>query len=209
MKILIFGASGLTGIQLTQRALEKGHDVTAFVRTPENFHLHHPNLTIFKGDVTDADAVERTLENQEAVICALGAKTPFIRDPALITGIKNIVNAMHKKSVKRFVYLSFIGVDNNKKGLGFLVNYIMPLILNNATQDHKIKENIIESSDLDWTIVRAPKLTNGNFTGKYRVGESILPNSLLFTISRKDLSEFMLSAAEQGLYIKQKPRIMY
>ncbi|ESU21195.1 hypothetical protein FEDK69T_25620 [Flavobacterium enshiense DK69] len=209
MKILIFGASGLTGLQLTQQALEKGHQVTAFVRTPENFHLHHPNLTVFKGDVTDTNAVERSIENQDAVICALGAKTPFIHDPALITGIKNIVKAMDTKSVKRFVYLSFIGVDDNKKGLGFLVNYIMPLILSKATQDHKIKENIIESSDLDWTIVRAPKLTNGKFIGEYNVGEAILPNSLLFTISRKDLSEFMLSVAEQGLYIKQKPRIMY
>lgn len=209
MKILIFGASGLTGLQVTQEALEKGHYVTAFVRTPENFHLHHPNLTIFKGNVTDADAVDRSLENQEVVICALGAKTPFISDPTLIAGVDNIAKAMKSKSVKRFVYLSYIGVDENKEGLGFLTKYIMPLILNKATQDHKSKENIIENSSLDWTIVRAPKLTNDKFTGKYRVGESIMPNSLLFTISRKDLAQFMLSAAEQNQYIKQKPRIMY
>ncbi|UOK41848.1 MULTISPECIES: NAD(P)-dependent oxidoreductase [Flavobacterium] len=209
MKILIFGASGLTGLQLTQQAVEKGHQATAFVRTPENFHLQNPNLTVFKGDVTDVDAVEHSIENQDAVICALGAKTPFISDPALIAGINNIVNAMKSKAVKRFVYLSFIGVDDNKKGFGFLANYIMPLILEKATQDHKTKEKIIESSDLDWTIVRAPKLTNGKFTGEYRVGESILSNSLLFTISRKDLAQFMLSVAEQNQYIKQKPRIMY
>ncbi|HSD14162.1 MAG TPA: SDR family oxidoreductase [Flavobacterium sp.] len=209
MKILVFGASGLTGLQLTQEALEKGHHVTAFVRTPENFHLQNPNLTVFKGDITDATTVERSLENQDAVICALGAKTPFISDPILITGINNIVNSMKSKSVKRFVYLSFIGVDDNKKGLGFLMNYIMPIILKKATEDHKTKETIIENSDLDWTIVRAPKLTNDKFTGIYRTGESILPNSLLFTISRKDLADFMLTAAEQGQYIKQKPRIMY
>lgn len=209
MKILIFGASGLTGLQLTQQALEKGHQVTAFVRTPENFHMQHQNLTVFKGDVTDAAAVEQSIENQDEVLCVLGAKTPFINDATLITGVKNIVKAMESKSVKRFIYLSYIGTDDNKEGLGFLTKYVMPIILNKATQDHKTKENIIEKSGLDWTIVRAPKLTNDKFTGRYRTGEAILPNSILFTISRKDLADFMLTTAEKNQYIKQKPRIMY
>lgn len=209
MRIIIFGASSLTGIELTKLALDKGHYVTAFVRNPEKFHIHNPNLSVVKGNVTDTNAVERAIANQDVAICALGAKSPFRNDFSIIEGIKNIVSAMETQSVKRFVYLSFIGLDDNRKELGFLANRIMPIVLRKVIQDHTAKEKIIVNSRLDWTIVRAPKLTNDKSTGKYRAGERILPNSLMIKISRKDLAEFMLSAAGQNQYIKQKPRIMY
>lgn len=35
MKIAVLGATGPSGIQLVQEALERGHEVTAIVRNPE------------------------------------------------------------------------------------------------------------------------------------------------------------------------------
>lgn len=39
--LLIFGATGATGRKVTERALELGHRVTAFVRTPAKLGLEH------------------------------------------------------------------------------------------------------------------------------------------------------------------------
>ena len=35
MKIIIFGATGTVGQELVKQAVEKGYEVTAFVRNPE------------------------------------------------------------------------------------------------------------------------------------------------------------------------------
>ncbi len=59
MRILIFGASGRTGRPLVEQALERGHEVTAFVRDPVRLALEHGRLRVVSGDVTDAVAVYR------------------------------------------------------------------------------------------------------------------------------------------------------
>ena len=46
MKITIFGATGRTGQNLVKKALEAGHEVTAYVRTPSKLTAEHGNLTV-------------------------------------------------------------------------------------------------------------------------------------------------------------------
>ena len=76
MKIVVFGASRGAGFEVVKQALEAGHHVTAFVRTPEKFTLKHANLTVFQGDALDAVAVEKAISGQEAVVSALGPTRP-------------------------------------------------------------------------------------------------------------------------------------
>ena len=71
MQIIIFGASGGTGLEVVKQALEAGHVVTAFVRTPTKISIQHPNLTLFEGDVMNAEAVEKAITGQDAVISVL------------------------------------------------------------------------------------------------------------------------------------------
>ena len=186
MRLLIFGASGKTGLQLTRQALDKNYIVTAFVRNPLLFPIQHNNLHIIKGNVADYKPVFQAIRNQDAVISALGAKSPFKNDGILIKGIENIVNAMERDAIKRLVYLSFLGVKENRKELGFVVNYLIPVFLKKVIQDHEAKESIIINSNLDWTIIRPPRLTDGKQTGNFRHGEHILPKSFLMKISRAD-----------------------
>jgi putative NADH-flavin reductase len=209
MNILIFGASGATGIELVNQALSRGHFVTAFVRNPAKIQQSHERLKIVQGDVTDYASVERAVAGQEAVFCALGASTPRKRDAALIDGIRNIIQAMENNNVPRFIYLSFLGVSEGRKGLGFFVNYIVVPLLHNVVADHEVKEAIVKQSRLDWTIARPPRLTNGPRTGKYRSGEDIKPQSLILTISRADLADFMLEQLSGTGYSRKAPRVMY
>ena len=208
MKVLVFGASGATGYNLVSQALEKGHHVRAFVRDPSKLKIENKNLSIFQGDVSNYQQVEDAVKEQEAVISALGASTPFKRNFTLIKGIENIVEAMTKFQVERLVYQSFLGVKEHRKELGFLLDHIISILLKASIQDHEVKENVITSSTLDWTIVRCPTLTNGPWTGKYIEGERIRSASILPSLSRPDVADFMLKELQAKKYIRKKPRIM-
>lgn len=209
MKILIFGASGATGSNLVSQALRQEHIVTAFVRTPSRVKLRHDKLHIFQGDVSDYQQVADALTNQEIVLSALGASSPFKRDLKLIIGMQNIVAAMSRKRTSRLIYQSFLGVRDDRKELGLMVNVIMPVLLKSVIKDHEIKEDVIVKSNLDWTIVRCSVLTNGPLTVKYRTGEHISSSSVIPFISRADVADFMLKQMGDKTYLHKKPRIMY
>lgn len=209
MNIIIFGASGLTGHELVKQALQQGHHVTAFVRTPAKLDIKHNNLFIFKGNVFDYKAVEDAVRGNDAVLCALGASTPFKRDPILVEGVRNIIDAMKQSGAQRLIYLSFIGVRESRKGLGFFINYFLVPLLKNVIIDHEEKEKLIKESHVNWTIVRPPKLTNGKHTGIYRFGEHVQPNSLILFISRADLADFMLRQLNDNSFIRKAVSVMY
>jgi putative NADH-flavin reductase len=209
MKILIFGASGATGRHLVSQALRSGHLVTAFVRNASKLPIDHENIKIVSGDVTDSQLVENAITNQEVILSALGASTPFKRDFKLINGIQNIVAAMKKQNVRRLIYQSFLGVREYREELGFVINTVTSFVLKSAILDHEAKENIITASGFDWTIVRCPMLTNGTLKGKYRTGERIVSSSILPTISRADVAEFMLTQMTDKKHFHKKPRVLY
>jgi putative NADH-flavin reductase len=63
-------------------------------------------------------------------------------------------------------------------------------------------ENVFERSELDWTMVRPPELTNKPYTGRYRVREGHLP-LFGFRISRADVADFMIRAVENQFAIRK------
>lgn len=206
----MFGASGATGRLLVTQALERRHQVTAFVRTVNVPLAEASKLTIVRGDVRDGDAVEASVARHDAVVCALGAATPLRRDPVLIEGIRNIVEAMERHGVRRLVYLSFLGVREGRPQLSALGRRVVaPLLMRNVVADHEAKERIIRASALDWVIVRPPRLTNAGRRGTYRSGLNILANSVVPHISRADLADFMLRQITEDTYVRQAPAVMY
>ncbi len=209
MNITIFGASGLTGHELVYQALQQGHHVKAFVRNPSKLQVKHDNFLLFKGEILDYSAVVTAIKGQDAVFCALGASTPLKQDPVIIEGVINIIGSMEQLSVQRFIYLSFLGVKESRENLGFFVNWIVAPLLRNVIADHEKKEKIIKQSQLNWTIIRPPRLTNGPYKGIYLFGEQVRPKSLILKISRADLADFMLRQLKDNSFIKKAPLVMY
>ena len=54
-------------------------------------------------------------------------------------------------------------IDHLMRGI---MKIAVPKVLNDAIAHHQV----LEQSDLDWMIVRGPRLTLGEKTGKYRIG---------------------------------------
>ena len=56
-------------------------------------------------------------------------------------------------------------------------------------------EHVFQESQLDWTFVRPPELTDGPRTGTYRMRDGHLPR-FGFRISRADVADCMIKAVE-------------
>lgn len=209
MNILIFGATGATGKELVKQALEQGHTVTAFMRTPAKLKITHHNLKLVKGDLADLSSVEDAVKGQDAVLSALGASSPFRYDQSVVDGVRNIIKTMGQSAVKRFIYLSFAGVRESRKQGGFLIRYIAPMLLKTEISGHEAREKMLRHSSLAWTIVRAVTLTNGVKIGAYRSGEGISSNSFTATISRADVAHFMLKQMNDNRFERKAATIMY
>ena len=134
----------------------------------------------------------------------------FRRTSKLSDGTKNIVRAMEKLGVKRFVCESSLGIGDSKGQLGLLFNYLMiPLFLRNIFADKEVQEQVIKQSNLDWVIVRPGRLTNGPRTGNYKSGFSTSDTSIQAKISRADVADFMLQQLTAEAYLKKTPGLSY
>lgn len=209
MNVLVFGASGATGRQVVKHALDCGHSVRAFVREPDKLQIEQARLATMVGDVTEYASVEHAVRDADVVASALGSGNSLASHPALIDGVQNIVRAMEQAGVRRFVYLSMLGVDGSGRQLGLVDRYVvLPLLLRNVMHDHAEKETIIQRSALDWVIVRPPRLTNGRYTGRYRRGEDIREKTLLASISRADVADFMVKQFTDDRYVHRTPAVL-
>ncbi|HKS06495.1 MAG TPA: SDR family oxidoreductase [Gemmatimonadaceae bacterium] len=207
MNLLIFGASGHTGRHVIREALARGHRVSAFARDPEKLGDFGAALSLIRGDVGDATAVAQAVPGHDAVVSTLGVGTPLRHDPKVIAGIEHILAAMQVAKLKRLIYQSFIGVEDSRAAVGFVLRFIAPLPLRHEIADHEVKEALIKASATDWTIVRPPKLTNGPRT-TYRVGLDITTRVPVPTLSRASVAHFIVNELEAPQYIRKVARLL-
>jgi putative NADH-flavin reductase len=207
MRIIIFGATGSIGRLLVEQALAKGHMVTAFLRDPSKLSISHSNLKEIQGDVLSFATVEDAIRNQDVVFCALGDGN---KGKLRAEGTKNILLAMQKTGVNRFICQTSLGVGDSRSNLNFFWKHIMfGLLLKKAYQDHETQEKYIMQSTLDWVIVRPAAFTNGPHTGRYRHGFNADDKTITLKISRADVADFMLRQITDNRYIRKTPGLSY
>lgn len=203
MNIVVFGANGPTGRQVTEQALTEGHTVTAVTRHPADFPLGHPSVRVRGADVLDPVAVERAVEGQEVVISVLG--TPYTRDPVSVysDGITHITQAMTKHGIRRLVCVSStVLFDVPAPGETFFFRKVLePLVARTVGRtvydDMRRMERIVCDSDRAWTVLRPAGLFDAEAVSDYRVATSRLPGR--FT-SRADLGDALLREATGDLH---------
>ncbi len=196
MRMLIIGATGPTGRELVVQALARGHVVTALARDPDRLKVRHENLTVVKGDVLDPAAVEAVVAGQEAVVSALGHKRWMMPTRILSAGTRNIVAAMQRRGVRRYVGMTSLGVGDSWWRMGlYYTLFVLPVILQFYFWDKRRQEKVVEESALDWTIVRPGALTNGKPRGVWRQGRGIGNPLWTVRIARADVAAFLLDLA--------------
>ena len=199
MKLFILGATGKTGTQLIEVGLARGHEVTAFVRSPAKITRAHPRLRVQAGDPHSVDQLARSLPGHDVVLSALGVRPPeAFRSHTLVEECAaSTVAAMARAGVRRLVLVS-VAVLFPEKGLRFAV---FRWILRQIMRDAGTAEEIVRATPLDWTIARPPRLTGGSDAG-YRSREGALPEGG-FSMSYRALAAFMLDAIEQRAHVHE------
>jgi putative NADH-flavin reductase len=206
MRLLIFGPTGGTGRELVRQALDGGHSVTAFTRHSASLD-ERDNLQVVAGDVLDTAAVERAVPGHDAVLCAIG-KPATSPGTVRSEGTRNIVRAMESAGPARLIVQSTIGIGDTHALLPPLYRYVLvPTLLRRTFAEHTRQEAVVRGSKLDWTIVRAAALTDGERTGRYHHGTN--GRQIEFEISRADVAEFTLALLTGDDHLRQTPMISY
>lgn len=209
MKLLVFGATGPTGRELVSQALGQGHEVTAFARKPDAVPAYQGKLRVAQGDtMRDPQSVTEALRGQDAAVSALGLGKVFFPNRLMERSMQNIVPAMERAGVKRFVLMSAFGVGETARDAPLLPRLMYATLLSALFADKERGEEELRKSSLDWTIVYPVMLTDGPVTGKYRAAER-LELSGLPTISRADVAHFMLGELAKPAYVRRAVELSY
>lgn len=209
--LLVFGATGGTGSEVVKQAISKGFLVTVIVRDPSAIALRHPALTICKGDVMQPLTFENEVAGKTAIISCLGTGNSLKATRIYSQGIENIINAMEAAQVTRLICISAGALYTNCE-MGFFTRIfaasVLQRILRNVYADMRLMERIVEESDINWSIVRPPMLTDKNFTGRYRTAVNAHVKRP-FSIARADLAHYLLSVVNNPDTFKSILEIAY
>jgi putative NADH-flavin reductase len=192
MRIALFGATGRTGRQFLEQADAAGHEITAVVRDPGSL-TDRPRLSVVVANVMDPDAVGPHVAGQEAVVTTIGPRQA--RNPTSVQteSTASIVSAMRHNGVRRLVVVSNSGMVTTGDGpvTRMAAKPILRRLLRHTWDDMRRMEDLVRASELDWTIVRPPMLTDGRRTGTYRFA---LDRNVRggFRVSRADLADGIL-----------------
>lgn len=164
MDVLVTGGTGFVGQYLCTELAERGHDVTALARTPEEIP---EDVEIAVGDVTAYDSIVDAFEGQDAVVNLVALPPMFtpsggneMHERVHVGGTENCLRAAEEHGVDRFVQMSALGADP-------------------AGETHYIRakgraEALVRDSDLDWTIFR-PSIVFGDGSGFLRFVRLLTP----------------------------------
>ena len=197
MKLLILGATGHTGRELVDLALARGHWVTAYVRSPRKLDRSEPRLLVKQGDVLEVDRLTEALLGQDAVVSALGlpAKQALRPSSFMAESMASTVAAMKRAEVQRLAVMS-AAVLFPMRGLFYA---FFRWLLQHHARDLSAMESLLRATDLDWTIVRPPRLVNGPAVAP-RIAVAGLPLRGRL-ISFRSVAAFMLDCLERAEHV--------
>ena len=209
MNITIFGGTGETGLLVVKRILEKGYNATVFARTPSKITFTHEHLSVVKGEISDYNAIEPVIKTANAVISILGP-TGKMKGLPVSSGLKNIIAAMGKNNVRRLIATATPSYQdaNDKYQLSFhLAIFMIKKLQGDVYEDIQELGKAVTASQLDWTLVRLPMLSNKPAKGKINAGYTGNDNVSLFSLTREDLADFLVKQIEDKEFIRKAPVI--
>jgi putative NADH-flavin reductase len=202
LKLVVLGATGGTGLELVRQAVGRGHFVTAFVRSPERLKEFQAHIDIKQGELLNSASLQQVMQGQDAVLSGFGPRVPISKADAnlLERFARALTTAMPRAGVRRVIVESVAFLFKNSI---FPPAYLLGrLLFPRTVADASEMERIFASTDLDWTMVRPPELTDKPYTGKYRMREGHLPRFGL-KVSRADVADLMIKLAENHAAIRK------
>lgn len=148
--VLIIGATGTIGGAVRQNLLKNTDDkLTLFARSAGRLNASDRETAI-SGDVTKDADLDKAIAGQDAVFVALSGNLEKFAE--------KIVEAMDRNNVSRLLFITSMGIYNEiPASVGAGGN----LESNPMLQSYRNAADVVESSDLNYTVIRPGWFTNG------------------------------------------------
>lgn len=172
-KVIVIGASGSLANYVID-TLQKVPNVhlTLLARNKSRIENDTTNATVVEADVMDYDKLKKAIAGQDIVYVNLAGNLEAMA--------KNIVKAMAETGVKRIIAISSIGIYNTP---------LKPVLI-----PYRKLADVIESTDLDYTILRPEWFTNANEVN-YAITRKGEPETGS-AISRKSIAAFIANLVQ-------------
>jgi len=196
MRLFVLGATGRTGAEIIALAQTRGHQVTAFVRSPQKLKPA-PSLTIVRGDPLRPETITAALPGHDAVLSAIGPHPREAFRPSTLVAdcARATVNAMAASGVARLAIIS-AAVLFPEKGLYYA---FFRWFLQHHARDLHAMEDIVQASGLAWTIARPPRLTKSDDAAFKALRNRLPPGSR--AMSYRSVAAFLLDAVERRSHV--------
>ena len=215
MRVTVLGATGRTGRPLVEQAVDRGHEVVAFLRDADRLAATLRNddrVSIVEGDAYTGEGVDRAVAGDgdpvDAVVSVLG-QTSDGPDDLLTEAGRHTLAAMNRHGVERLVTLVGAGVREKGESVslgGRVMNALLKLFAGSVLEDARTQVERIRDGDTRWTVVRGPRLTEDAHTGEFRHGTD-LTLGMRDTAARANVAEFIIDCLEDDLYVHEMPKI--
>lgn len=203
-RVLVLGANGPSGRRTVRQALDRGLRVDALTRRPEGYPIQHERLHVIGGDATDPSVVDAAVAPSDAVISVIG--TAFTRQPvAVYSGSARLLVAAMRRHGRRLLVVTSAGLTpmSEREDTSFLERTLTPLFRRTVGRtvydDMEQMEAVVAASDLDWTIVRPPGLTDEPGTG-YATAENWVSGGYC---ARDDLATMLLDQLDDHRFVRR------
>ena len=198
MRLFVLGATGKTGGVLVAQAVERGHSVTTFGRSLFTGSQSGEILSIVGNPMSELELAD-ALPGHDAVLSVLGTRglgaTSVLEDGARAT-----IAAMRKTGVKRLVILSSALLDTH---IGLVNRIVGRTLLRHFSSDQRAMEKLVTSSDLDWTVLRPPRMTASAPDEQSTSTLDDPPDSTGMRITKEEVARVMLDTVENRRYVRE------
>ena len=121
-RIAVVGATGPTGQHVVELALERGHEVVAYVRRPQALAPRR-NLTVVGGQLDDTAHFAQAITGCDVLVCTLGTRSWRERG-FMSRHLPLVTRSMEQAAVPHLVLMSALGggqVPNRSTGVARLI----------------------------------------------------------------------------------------
>ena len=201
MKLLVIGAAGKSGRAVVEQAVVAGHEVTGFVHNREGY-LPDPSVRVVEGDARDRSTMDSAMHGQDAVIDTIGGKLSFKTTTLESSAAATVTASMQSSGVHRLLVISVIGAGESIANTNWYERLFLSTLLRSEMKDKAAMEAIVGASDLGWTIIRLPFLTDDPPTGEI-ILFSAETGETAHKLTRSDLAAFMLAQLSSDQYLQK------
>jgi hypothetical protein len=161
---------------------------------------------VVAGDSLDIAAVRRTIAGCAAVLSTLGG---YHGTPSLDEGTASILAAMRASNIHRLVAMQGIHVpfpgDPNNLGKHIVSAFLTVRSPSLVRRSRALGFMLQGTHDIDWTLIRVPRVVDGSPTQAAQTGSLRLgPSS---SVTRGDVVALMLDALENRSLVHASPMV--